>query len=78
MAATIVALAIGACTDTSVPEQSEAAADFQKELQLRLINAQAGDVIDIPALTDKKAHVFCSLDWLAFSEFVHHTLPLWK
>ena len=49
MAATIVALAIGACTDTSVPEQSEAAADFQKELQLRLINAQAGDVIDIPA-----------------------------
>jgi parallel beta-helix repeat protein len=49
MAATIVALVIGACTDTSVPEQSEAAADFQKELQLRLINAQPGDVIDIPA-----------------------------
>jgi len=49
MAATFVALVCGACTDSSVPEQSKAAADFQKELQLRLINAEPGEVISIPA-----------------------------
>ena len=49
VAVMFTALVAGACTDTSVPEQSERAANFQKELQLRLINAQPGDVIDIPA-----------------------------
>ncbi len=49
MAATFVALVCGACTDSSVPEQSKAAADFQKELQLRFINAEPGAVISIPA-----------------------------
>ncbi len=47
--AIFIALVAGACTDTSVPEQSKAAADFQKELQLRLINAEPGEVISIPA-----------------------------
>lgn len=49
--ATSIALVCAACTDTSAPGQSEAAADFQKQLQLRLINAKAGDVISIPAGT---------------------------
>jgi len=49
VATVLTAFVVGACTDTSVPDQSKAAADFQKELQLRLINAEPGDVISIPA-----------------------------
>ena len=40
---------VGACSDSGDKAQSEAAARFQKELQLSLINAKAGDVITIPA-----------------------------
>jgi parallel beta-helix repeat protein len=40
-----------ACSDEPEPGQSEAAASFQKDLQLNLINAKAGDVITIPAGT---------------------------
>jgi parallel beta-helix repeat protein len=40
---------VGACSDRSDPDQTEAAASFQKELQLQLINAKAGDFITIPA-----------------------------
>lgn len=40
---------VGACSDSGDKGQSEAAASFQKELQLRLINAKVGDVITIPA-----------------------------
>ena len=47
--AAILILLFAGCTDSSEPGQTEAAADFQKELQLRLINAVAGEVISIPA-----------------------------
>ncbi len=47
--AAIFILLFAGCTDSSGPGQTEAAANFQKELQLRLINAVAGDVISIPA-----------------------------
>ena len=49
LATVFTAFVAGACTDTSIPDQSKAAADFQKELLLRLINAEPGDVIAIPA-----------------------------
>jgi parallel beta-helix repeat protein len=45
----LAAILVGACSDSGDRSQSEAAASFQKELQLRLINAKAGDVIRIPA-----------------------------
>jgi parallel beta-helix repeat protein len=47
--ATIVVALIAACSDRTDTAQSEAAASFQKELQLKLINAKPGDVITIPA-----------------------------
>ena len=47
--ALIFVLLFAGCTDSSGPGQTEAAANFQKELQLRLINAVAGEVISIPA-----------------------------
>ena len=40
---------VGGCSDKVDQSQSDAAASFQKELQLQLINARAGDVITIPA-----------------------------
>jgi len=47
--AAILILLFAGCTDSSESGQTEAAANFQKELQLRLINAVAGEVISIPA-----------------------------
>ena len=49
LSAILAAILVGACSDQVETGQSEAAAKFQKELQLRLINARAGDVIRIPA-----------------------------
>jgi parallel beta-helix repeat protein len=49
LSAILAAILVGACSDQVETGQSEAAASFQKELQLRLINARAGDVIRIPA-----------------------------
>jgi parallel beta-helix repeat protein len=50
-AAILVLVLVTACTESADTGQSQAAADFQKDLQLRLINASAGDVITIPAGT---------------------------
>jgi parallel beta-helix repeat protein len=47
--AIFILLIVGACSDGPDSSQTEAAARFQKELQLRFINAKAGDVITIPA-----------------------------
>ena len=47
--AIFILLVVGACSDGPDSSQTEAAAIFQKELQLRFINAGAGDVITIPA-----------------------------
>ena len=48
---TLIAIALfaGGCSDQRDTSQSESAASFQKDLQLKLINAKAGDVIKIPA-----------------------------
>lgn len=45
----VLAAIVAACSDAPDSHQTEAAAGFQRELQLRLINAAAGDVITIPA-----------------------------
>ena len=47
--AAIFIILFAGCTDSFEPGQTEAAENFQKELQLRLINAVAGEVISIPA-----------------------------
>lgn len=51
--AIFILLIVGACSDGPDSSQTEAAASFQKELQLRFINAKAGDVITIPAGVDE-------------------------
>ncbi|MGA8205374.1 MAG: parallel beta-helix domain-containing protein [Woeseiaceae bacterium] len=42
-------LVLAGCSKQTPPAQSDAAADYQKQLQLQLIRAQPGDVITIPA-----------------------------
>jgi len=43
-----VSILLTACSEEQVPQRDVGPSEFQKELQTRLINARAGDVIEIP------------------------------
>lgn len=47
----LTALVLAACSKDTPPERDATPSAFQKELQTKFINAQPGDVIDIPAGT---------------------------
>ena len=49
--ATLVTLAMSACSQDRPPERAAAPSEFQKQLQMQLIRAKPGDVITIPAGT---------------------------